>query len=197
MLCNWGCIRYGGGGKQKRSNNFCSACTPSQHVCDKPKNGYFLFDRFDAYEIAEMLKHFSLLPQDVSLVTVATAAHWLDFDQLASQIVGVFPKETTVAIVGYLLPSFVTQSTLNSDVSWDRTLLEIDLQKGNCFPCYLNFRIYSVSPPPNCFLCPHLQIIYFNIARYYAKNSTCAWGRKKYKPTKLWGQNRVDQIFQT
>ena len=100
-------------------------------LCSINGKKYF-FIRFDAYEIAEMLKHFSLLPQDVSLVTVATAAHWLDFDQLASQIVGVFPKETTVAIVGYLLPSFVTQSTLKQD-NFSDTELPPHWHTGKCF----------------------------------------------------------------
>ena len=79
-----------------------------------------------------MLKHFSVLPQDVSVVTVATAAHWLDFDQLASQIVGGFPKETTTAIVGYLLPSFVTQSTLKQD-NFSDTELPPHWHTGKCF----------------------------------------------------------------
>ncbi|XP_075249879.1 uncharacterized protein LOC142342441 isoform X2 [Convolutriloba macropyga] len=61
-------------------------------------------------------------PEDVSLVSVATAIHWLDFDRLASQIVQIFPNDTTTAIVGYLSPAFMTQSTLKKKNHYDENL---------------------------------------------------------------------------
>ena len=57
--------------------------------------------------------------------------------------------------------------------------------------------------PPVFFYAPQLQIIYYYIARYNEKNSTCAWGRKKLKNISplSWGrggarQNRtISRIF--
>ena len=78
-----------------------------------------------------MLDHFAVKPEDVSLVSVATAIHWLDFDRLASQIVQIFPNDTTTAIVGYLSPAFMTQSTLKkkSFTKWPK----IGDFRGNSF----------------------------------------------------------------
>ena len=43
-------------------------------------------------------------------------------------------------------------------------------------------------PPLVFFYAPQLQVLCYNLARYYVKNCTCAWGCKKDKPpTKLGG----------
>ena len=57
-------------------------------------------------------------------------------------------------------------------------------------------RIYSV-PPPQCVLCPQLQIICFYIARHYVKKIARALrGRKKYKRTMLGGGGGTEWILE-
>ena len=52
------------------------------------------------------------------------------------------------------------------------------------------FESFLRPPPP-----PQLQTSCYT-ARYYVKNSTCAWGRKNFKPTELGGgQNRIDPLI--
>ena len=60
---------------------------------------------------------------------------------------------------------------------------ELDVEKG----------IYS-APPPNVFTPPVTNYMLLYRTLLYKNYSTCAWGRKRYKPTKLGrGQNRIDR----
>ncbi|XP_075249883.1 uncharacterized protein LOC142342443 isoform X3 [Convolutriloba macropyga] len=86
-------------------------------VAAEQNEGDTEYAKFDAYDVEGMLRHFSLQPSEVSLISVATAMHWLDFDRLAEKIVEVFPAgATSLAVTGYLPAQIMNQNILNNDI---------------------------------------------------------------------------------
>ena len=93
-------------------NSFCTKLDNFPYLTN------VLFSRFDAYEMEEVLDYFEIEPNEVSLISIATAIHWLDFDKLASKIVQTFPKETVVAVVASPPVQIMNQQLLKQ-VSWE------------------------------------------------------------------------------
>ena len=90
-------------------------------------------DRFDAYDLEQMNKYFGIVANDVALISIATAMHWLDFDKLALALTTVYPKETTVAVIGYLPPKILNEQLVTCK-SLTESLKSVNgVLKGICF----------------------------------------------------------------
>ena len=111
-------LRLGQKFKLKRSFTLLRSPGSLTLICYPSIFTNVLFARFDAYEMDAIFDHFGVDPAEVSLISIATALHWLDFDKLASKIVQTFPKETVVAVVASPPVQIMNQQLLKH-VSWE------------------------------------------------------------------------------
>ena len=72
-----------------------------------------LFFRLSAYDIDETIKHFNIKPSDISLVSIATAIHWLDTHKFLTNLVNSIHSDTIVAVIGYIIPDIMNQSLMD------------------------------------------------------------------------------------
>ncbi|XP_075251125.1 uncharacterized protein LOC142343235 isoform X2 [Convolutriloba macropyga] len=109
------------------------------------------YAKFDACDFEGTFNHFSTLPKEVSMISVACAMHWLDFDRLAVKIIDHFRRGTPVVVAGYLPVQIMNQSILESDLFYDADLEIAGNVKGICFKSFIDNNTWNIFSSSNIF----------------------------------------------